>query len=115
MRACVRSLALSSFTHTHVLTRSKYKNSPETMAVGCARLGQPDQKIVAGTLAELATVDFGAPLHCMVICGELHPCETELLAFFKAKEGDLNTYVRPAESDDSSSSSSDGEGDDGGQ
>lgn len=53
------------------------------MAVGLARLGQPTQQIVAGTLSQLAAVDFGEPLHCMVICGELHPCEVELLRHFQ--------------------------------
>lgn len=70
---------ISTLPHTH-------SHSRDTLAVGCARLGQPDQKIVAGTLAELAGVDFGEPLHCMVICGELHPCEVELLEFFKVKK-----------------------------
>ena len=36
---------------------------PDARAVGLARLGQADERIVAGTLAELRAVDFGAPLH----------------------------------------------------
>eukprot|EP01032_Pedospumella_encystans_P032822 gene32822-37065_t len=51
--------------------------SGETMAVGMARLGQPTQQIVYGTLSQLLDVDFGAPLHCLVICGEIHPLEQE--------------------------------------
>lgn len=35
----------------------------DTFGVGCARLGQPTQQLVAGTLAELLLVDFGTPLH----------------------------------------------------
>jgi diphthine synthase len=53
------------------------------MAVGMARLGQPTQKIVYGTLAQLRRVDFGPPLHCLALCGELHPLETEILAYFQ--------------------------------
>ena len=62
--------------------------SLETPAVGLARLGQPTQQIVAGTLGELLEVDFEGPLHCLVICGEQHPCEVELLQFFHVSRGE---------------------------
>lgn len=51
----------------------------KTLCVGLARLGQPDQCIIAGTLEELKEQDFGAPLHCLVICGEVHDMELEAL------------------------------------
>jgi len=51
----------------------------KTLCVGFARLGQPDQCIIAGTLEELKEQDFGSPLHCMVICGEVHEMELEAL------------------------------------
>jgi diphthine synthase len=51
----------------------------KTLCVGLARLGQPDQCIMAGTLEELREQDFGSPLHCMVICGEVHEMELEAL------------------------------------
>lgn len=51
-----------------------------TLCVGLARLGQPSQQIVAGTLKELVEVDFGAPLHSFVICGnDTHELELEVL------------------------------------
>lgn len=50
-----------------------------TLCVGLARLGQPTQQIVAGTLQELQEVDFGKPLHSLIICGELHELELEVL------------------------------------
>lgn len=78
--------------------------------MGCARLGQPDQRIVAGTLGDLVTVEFGPPLHCMVICGELHPCEKELLAFFQAKAEEIGAYVKPAEEGSDGSSSGEDSG-----
>ena len=37
--------------------------APGRLAIGLARLGQPTQQIVAGTLEELLCVDFGGPLH----------------------------------------------------
>ncbi|CAM9285235.1 unnamed protein product [Phaeothamnion confervicola] len=62
--------------------------APDSMAVGLARLGQPSQRIVAGKLQELLEVDFGGPLHSLVLCGETHPLEAEVLQFFMFKEND---------------------------
>lgn len=53
-----------------------------TMAVGLARVGQMTQKIVYGTLEELLSVDFGTPLHSLVICGEVHPLEEDVSTIF---------------------------------
>ena len=64
----------------------------ETMAVGMARLGQPTQKIVYGSLKDLRTVDFGPPLHSMALVGEVHPLEPELLDYYRVKPAELNTY-----------------------
>ena len=55
---------------------------PETRFVGLARVGQDTQKIVAGTLDELVDIDFGAPLHSVIIVGETHELEDEVLASF---------------------------------
>ena len=57
-------------------------NPDKTLCVGLARLGQEDQCIIAGTLEELKVADFGAPLHCLVICGEVHDLELESLRPF---------------------------------
>lgn len=51
----------------------------KTLCVGMARMGQPTQKIIAGTLEELTTADFGGPLHAMVICGHLHDLELDIV------------------------------------
>lgn len=53
-----------------------------SMCVGLARLGNSAQKIVAGPMKDLLGVDFGPPLHCLIIPGNLHPMEEEMLAFF---------------------------------
>ena len=55
-----------------------------SLAIGVARLGQPSQQIVFGTLEELLCVDFGAPLHSVVLCGELHDLETAFLEPLRA-------------------------------
>ena len=42
----------------------------------------PACRLPAGTLAQLQSVDFGAPLHSLVIAGEVHDMEQEMLACF---------------------------------
>lgn len=59
---------------------------PDTLAVGLARVGQEDQFICFGTLKELKDVDFGAPLHSLILCSpELHDLEREMLNYFSVK------------------------------
>lgn len=53
-----------------------------TLCIGLARMGQETQKMVAGTLKELAEVDMGEPLHSLIICGELHDLEFEVVKEF---------------------------------
>lgn len=61
-----------------------------TLAVGLARVGADDEKIVAGTLEELKTVDFGGPLHSLVIVGKrVHELEVEYLRAFTINENVL--------------------------
>jgi hypothetical protein len=43
--------------------------SPSTTCVGVSRLGAQDQQIVVGTMEQLQQVDFGPPLHSLVIAG----------------------------------------------
>jgi diphthine synthase len=54
----------------------------ESLAVGVARVGQNDQRIVSGSLRQLASVDFGPPLHSLVICGEMHELELEMFEYY---------------------------------
>lgn len=61
-----------------------------SLAVGMARLGQQTQKIVFGTLVELLRVtSLGGPLHCLALCGALHPLEVEALEYFRVTEADF--------------------------
>ncbi|PHU04777.1 Diphthine synthase [Capsicum chinense] len=52
-----------------------------TICIGFALLGSEDHKVVAGSMKQLLTVDFGPPLHCLVIVGKTHPVEEEMLEF----------------------------------
>lgn len=56
--------------------------SEGTACVGFARLGSEDQMVVAGPMKQLLEVDFGQPLHCLVIIGNTHPVEEEMLEFY---------------------------------
>lgn len=53
------------------------------MCVGIARLGSNSEKIVAGPMRNLMGVDFGDPLHCLVIVGETHDMELQMLDFYQ--------------------------------
>lgn len=60
------------------------------MAVGVSRIGSIDQKIVAGSLKQLASVDFGPPLHSLVLLGHrIHILEIEYL---RAYAFDIETF-----------------------
>lgn len=56
----------------------------DTLCVGVARLGSDSQQIVAGSMQQLLDVDFGRPLHSLVIAGDTHPVEREYLQQFMA-------------------------------
>lgn len=63
----------------------------ETMCVGLARLGSDSQKMVAGPMNQLLNVDFGAPLHSLVIVGETHPLEEEMMRFLTIREDNVES------------------------
>ena len=50
--------------------------------IGCARAGSPDPVVAAGTAERLRPVDFGEPLHVLIVPGELHVMEREYLEAF---------------------------------
>ncbi|OJJ62845.1 hypothetical protein ASPSYDRAFT_86496 [Aspergillus sydowii CBS 593.65] len=56
---------------------------PDSLAVGAARVGAADQKLVAGTLQELSQVDMGPPLHSLVLLGRrTHDLEKDYIRQF---------------------------------
>lgn len=56
-----------------------------TLAVGVARVGSASQKVVAASMKELLDVDFGEPLHSLIVAGDVHECEMEHLQLFMQK------------------------------
>ncbi|KAG9135165.1 hypothetical protein Leryth_013459 [Lithospermum erythrorhizon] len=63
-------------------SRGEHAYGEDTTCVGLARLGSEDQKVVSGPMKQLLAVDFGPPLHCIVIVGNTHPLEEEMLEFY---------------------------------
>jgi diphthine synthase len=63
-------------------SRGEGAYGPGTLCVGVARLGSDTQSIVAGTMEELRHVDFGPPLHSLVIAGDTHVIEEEILSAY---------------------------------
>jgi diphthine synthase len=54
--------------------------SPDRLGVVIARAGSPDPLVQVGPLRSLAAGDYGAPLHMLVLPGDLHHIEAEALA-----------------------------------
>ena len=57
----------------------------ETKVIGIARATHGDEQIVSGTLEEVKKVDFGAPLHCLIIPGTMHFIEEEAFKAHRSK------------------------------
>jgi len=61
-------------------TRGEGVYGPDSLAVGVARIGASDQKIVAGTLKQLSEVDLGKPLHSLILLGKrVHDLERDYI------------------------------------
>lgn len=50
---------------------------PDLVGVVVARAGSPDPLVEAGTMSDLATREFGDPLHLLVVPGECHLLEAD--------------------------------------
>jgi len=59
------------------------KINEDTLVVGVARIGAPTQKIVSGKIKDLIKLDFGSPLHSLIVCAPtLHSMEKEMMEFY---------------------------------
>jgi diphthine methyl ester synthase len=54
-----------------------------TTFVGVARVGSVTQQVVAGSLEQLMAVDFGEPLHSLIVAGDIHECEEDHVRLFR--------------------------------
>ncbi|KAI0984547.1 hypothetical protein GJ496_007782 [Pomphorhynchus laevis] len=64
------------------LTNNEDVLNEQSLAVGVARLGASNQYIGFQRLSHLRAVDFGSPLHSLVILGDLHHMEKEYLEMY---------------------------------
>ncbi len=55
----------------------------DLLVIGCARLGSEDFIVKAGKLSEIKKFDFGKPPHCLIIPGNMHFVEEEMLELWK--------------------------------
>lgn len=67
------------FTNCYILFAALL---PSTVCVAMARVGADDQKIVVANLRHLTSIDMGTPLHSLVIPGNMHPIELDMLKLF---------------------------------
>ncbi|KAI8143181.1 diphthine synthase [Fennellomyces sp. T-0311] len=68
--------------------------TPSTLAIGCARIGTSTQQIVAGSLEELVQVDFGGPLHSLVLVGSrMHHMEADFIREFAVDKKTFDQLV----------------------
>ncbi len=56
--------------------------SESTVCVALARVGSDSQKIQVATLKRMTEVDLGGPLHSLVVVGDTHPVEMDMLKQF---------------------------------
>ncbi|KAI9888463.1 MAG: diphthine synthase [Vezdaea aestivalis] len=60
---------------------------PSTLAVGVARVGSRDQRILCGSLEELSVAELGPPLHSLVLLGSrAHEMERDFLKSYAINE-----------------------------
>jgi len=69
-----------------------------SLAIGVARVGAKDQKMVVGTLKELCDVDLGPPLHSLVLLGSRrHELERDFIRPFAVDTRTFGESWRSAE------------------
>ncbi len=67
--------------------RNEEVYAEDSLAVGAARVASSEQKLLCGTLKELADVDLGPPLHSLVLLGKrTHELERDFIRSFAIDE-----------------------------
>nr|CAG4637249.1 EOG090X0AVB [Ceriodaphnia reticulata] len=65
-----------------IKSKDKTRLAGDTLCVGVARVGWPDQNINVCTLENMLACELGPPLHSLVIVGKVHPLELDFLHIF---------------------------------
>jgi len=91
---CTAMASSSENTETSgVVAGSELVLDEDTICVALARVGWDDQRIIAGKMATVRDADLGAPLHSLVIPGDLHFLEVDMLKQFAV---DVDEFVEPS-------------------
>lgn len=73
---------------------NKHLCTDETIACVIARAGSPDAIVAAHTIATLRKMNFGPPLHCIILPGALHFMEVEALELCAGLPPDLGKKIQ---------------------
>jgi len=55
----------------------------KTRIIGCARIGSKDSMIKYGAVSEIKKIDFGKPVHCLIVPAKMHFAEEEFVDKYK--------------------------------
>uniref|UniRef100_A0A2R5LC55 diphthine methyl ester synthase n=1 Tax=Ornithodoros turicata TaxID=34597 RepID=A0A2R5LC55_9ACAR len=80
--AAEQLLAVRDMKLAEGILETEFAYNKDTPCIGLARVGTATQEIVCRPLAKLAHCDLGGPLHSLIIPGDLHPLEVEMLKFY---------------------------------
>lgn len=61
----------------------------DTLCVALTRIGWDDQKIFSGKFSTVRDADIGPPIHSLIIPGDMHFIETDMLKLFAVKAEDF--------------------------
>lgn len=84
LQVCLHRCNVHEGNHLYYLFQVEQRRgdgaySPSTLAIGVARIGADDQRMIAAPLCDLKDVDFGPPLHSLVLPGDMHPLELTMV------------------------------------
>ncbi len=72
----------------------KHLITDDTIACVVARAGAPDPMVIANTIHSLYRMDFGPPLHTIVLPGTLHFMEIEALELCAKLPPEVKTQIQ---------------------
>ena len=82
--------------HLFAIERRRLKRivTPETVAIGVARVGSEHPSLKADFAGSLLTHDFGGPPHSLILVGQLHFMEAEALINFAGAPKELREEAK---------------------
>lgn len=75
---------------------SELAYNKHSICVALARVGTEDEKIVVSSLQDMKEAKIGGPLHSLIIVGDLHPLEIDMLKLFAEDKEWFQTTIKVA-------------------